>query len=135
MLQEHNKGLSISKFYGLFSIYYLLTTFQVAFELNHRTVSFWKILPALTTLENVIHILFNLAVDPVAVLAIFQEVHVNSELYFIVFGESLLNDGVAVVFYNIMNSFAAIETAGMLFCQVYWVVSLILKVDNIQFLW
>ena len=73
----------------------------------------------MTTLENVIHILFNLAVDPVAVLAIFQEVHVNSELYFIVFGESLLNDGVAVVFYNIMNSFAAIETAGMLFCQVY----------------
>ena len=55
-----------------------------------------------------------LAVDPVAVLAIFQEVHVNSELYFIVFGESLLNDGVAVVFYNIMNSFAAIENSGML---------------------
>ncbi|KAG5454755.1 Sodium/hydrogen exchanger 3 [Clonorchis sinensis] len=49
------------------------------------------------------------AVDPVAVLAIFQDIGVELGLYYIVFGESLLNDAITVVLYDIMSAFAGTD--------------------------
>ena len=37
------------------------------------------------------------AVDPVATLAIFQAIELDQQLYMLVFGESVLNDAVAIV--------------------------------------
>ncbi|XP_069493030.1 sodium/hydrogen exchanger 4-like isoform X2 [Ambystoma mexicanum] len=61
-------------------------------------------------LQNLLYGSLIAAVDPVAVLAVFEEASVNEQLYMMIFGESLLNDGITVVLYNIFLSFTNMHT-------------------------
>ncbi|XP_027720632.1 sodium/hydrogen exchanger 1 [Vombatus ursinus] len=60
-------------------------------------------------LENLLFGSIISAVDPVAVLAVFEEIHINELLHILVFGESLLNDAVTVVLYHLFEEFAGID--------------------------
>ncbi|XP_017560060.1 sodium/hydrogen exchanger 2 [Pygocentrus nattereri] len=56
--------------------------------------------------ENLLFASIISAVDPVAVLTVFEDVNIHEQLYIVVFGESLFNDAVTVVLYNLFNHVA-----------------------------
>merc|ERR1711998_322708 len=52
------------------------------------------------------------ATDPVTVLAVFQALGVNIDLFSMVFGESVLNDAVAIVLYRTLIGFKSTPVSG-----------------------
>lgn len=78
----------------------LLNTFIVGPLLYAISIGGLMGMISLTLTDTIVFAALISAVDPVAVLAIFQEVGVNKDLYYLLFGESLLNgtqDGFTVV--------------------------------------
>lgn len=101
---------TIGKFiYNIFRKFYLIRNIyyhSIQYKQIHAGLSLWAcglfgiygINPPI--LHTFVFASLISAVDPVAVLAVFEEIHVNEILYIVVFGESLLNDAVTVNFYN-----------------------------------
>uniref|UniRef100_A0A8C1UM54 Sodium/hydrogen exchanger n=1 Tax=Cyprinus carpio TaxID=7962 RepID=A0A8C1UM54_CYPCA len=75
---------------------------------------------AITLQENFLFASIISAVEPVAVLTVFEDISIHEQLYIVVFGECLFNDAVTVVLYNLFNNVAAMEVveAGEVFLDI-----------------
>lgn len=94
----------------------LLNTFLVGYTLIYITssprfdwISIQLPMGEMTMLRWFLYAAIISAVDPVAVLAVFDQIHVNQTLYILVFGESLMNDGVAVVLYRVLEQLCELK--------------------------
>ena len=95
---------------GTILVYAVAGTLWNTFSLGASlyAVSAWGWVPEMDNLSFVQALFFaslTAAVDPVAVLAVFEEIHVNEKLHILVFGESILNDAVSVVLYRMFEAF------------------------------
>eukprot|EP01012_Entosiphon_sulcatum_P008839 TRINITY_DN1485_c0_g1_i1.p1 TRINITY_DN1485_c0_g1~~TRINITY_DN1485_c0_g1_i1.p1 ORF type:complete len:544 (+),score=92.15 TRINITY_DN1485_c0_g1_i1:30-1634(+) len=73
----------------------------------------------LSTLASMVFGALISATDPVTVLAVFQAMHADLDLYSLVFGESVLNDAVAIVLYRALIGFKCESvTAGSVFLAI-----------------
>ncbi|KAF4109401.1 hypothetical protein G5714_010474 [Onychostoma macrolepis] len=74
----------------------------------------------ITLQENLLFASIISAVEPVAVLTVFEDISVHEQLYIVVFGECLFNDAVTVVLYNLFNHVAVMEVveAGEVFLDI-----------------
>lgn len=57
----------------------------------------------ISTVESFLFSSLISAVDPVAVITVFEEIHVNEFLFINVFGEAIFNDGIAAVLFQIFD--------------------------------
>ena len=112
--------------YSLYGISYsgIIGTFETV-----NTTSGLPIEHQLQPIECLIFSSLISAVDPVAVLAIFEQIHVNMGLYFLVFGESLFNDGVTVVLYNTMITLLDMKDVGAMEIWLLFIFSLLSLVE------
>nr|XP_020516749.2 Na(+)/H(+) exchanger beta-like [Labrus bergylta] len=108
---------------GTILMFAVVGTLWNAFFIGGLLYAVCQIQPAnpnpLHTLELLPCLLFGSivsAVDPVAVLAVFEEIHINELLHILVFGESLLNDAVTVVLYHLFEEYSGQGSVTVMDC-------------------
>ncbi|XP_075051895.1 sodium/hydrogen exchanger 1 [Mixophyes fleayi] len=104
---------SFSENVGTILIFAVVGTLWNAFFIGSLLYAVCQIggtdLKKVSLLDNLLFGSIISAVDPVAVLAVFEEIHINELLHILVFGESLLNDAVTVVLYHLFEEFSAMD--------------------------
>ena len=94
---------------GTILLYAIVGTLWNTFALGASLygVCAWGWVPGMEELALVEALFFaslTSAVDPVAVLAVFEEIHVNEVLHILVLGESILNDAISIVLYRVFQA-------------------------------
>ncbi|XP_063810774.1 sodium/hydrogen exchanger 1 [Pseudophryne corroboree] len=104
---------SFSENVGTILIFAVVGTLWNAFFIGSLLYAVCQIggaeLTKVSLLDNLLFGSIISAVDPVAVLAVFEEIHINELLHILVFGESLLNDAVTVVLYHLFEEFSELD--------------------------
>jgi NhaP-type Na+/H+ or K+/H+ antiporter len=100
-------------------IFAFLGTIANTFAFAALIYAFGLLLLPLSFLDCLIFGSIISATDPVTVLAIFKQLSADYDLYANVFGESVLNDAVAIVLYRAMVSFLSVDVTA---ASVAWAV-------------
>lgn len=87
--------------------------------LNGMNISFVEAISVGATLS---------ATDPVTILAIFNLYKVEPKLYTVIFGESILNDAVAIVLFETAQKYAESEAGSLTFLNLFEAIGLFLLV-------
>ncbi|KAL3311387.1 Sodium hydrogen exchanger [Cichlidogyrus casuarinus] len=102
---------------GAICTYAFMGTAIAAFSIASFCFGLTRMIPAISSkLSFVDCVLFGSmisATDPVTVLAIFNELNVDSDLYALVFGESIFNDAVAIALTHAVENYNKIGSLGI----------------------
>lgn len=115
-----NAGYSLKRKYffrnlGAIFTYAFIGTTLSAIVIGSILYGFVQLVPSraqFTFVDTLYFGAFISATDPVTVLAVFNDLHVDVNMYALVFGESVLNDAVAIVLASAIQNFGEEKTTG-----------------------
>merc|ERR1719426_671199 len=106
-MHHSNFGANLTEIVVLAVVGTIVSTFGLGFILHSLAgINFFDYPKELGIFESLAFAALISAVDPVATLATFDALRVDPNVEVLIFGESLLNDAVAIVLYKSFAKFA-----------------------------